>query len=513
MISLQNYETQSKKSIARPFIRRDCFMLHQSILDNFIALANKEVKAHNNANPTAKRQKLTEAHRSLLQQIYFEAVDQYAMQLELFANSDIAPDALPIGNAVRVNTNNKDLAYRLSRSAPRVASTIFRRLERLKECGAIVSKLNHGTTANYDLYINPDLILLWDAEDENYNPTSKFLKGGESAPYLDKIAKRKPSKEYFPKGKNKRTIAVTSTDNVDNPLQPLAGADRSKMCALPPVERAMSSERTPEAIVHGVGEDGAKAEGKKEAREKDTQAGGVAANYVNHETQNAHNLSLVAAEYLYKYAVWLLWGADADKDNQFLPSHLRTMYGGNLWEGKKIHRPEELFTIRYLAAQYFSSDTSPVGLERQVQNMQNRLRIAHDYLNRQPYYMTGQWFVTPSMFFDQNNRNGFVGTYKWVTQAREWKEQKAKRSDYRKRMLKHLEAYLANPSVENFTRQLSAVKKAAPTLEAEFVQRATNAPMGKAVTKTKAGDGFQNMLKQVRECRLAKQEFQIVNPA
>jgi hypothetical protein len=512
MISTQSYERQNKKSIARPFIRRDCFMLHQSILDNFITVTNREIKAHNDAHPEAKRQKLTEAHRALMQQVYFEAVDQYAMQLELFANSDIAPDALPIGNPVRVNTNNKDLAYRLSRSAMRTESTIYRRLQRLKECGAIVSKLNHGTTANYDLYINPDLILLWDAEDENYHPTSKFLKGGESAAYIDKHAKRKPSKEYIPFRKNKKTIAVTSPETVENPLQPLTGAEQIKMCALPPVDRATVFERTPEARVGTVDESRANGEAKREAREKDTQAGGAATNYVNQTAQNAQNRSVIAAEYLYKYAVWLLWGADADADNQLLPHHLRTTYGGKLWDGKKIHRPEELQTIRYLAAQYFSSDTSPVGLERQLQNMQNRLRIAADYLNRQPYYMQGQWFVTPSMFFDQNNRNGFVGTYKWITQAREWKERKTKQAGYRKRMLKHLEAYLAQPTVENFNRQLNAVRRAAPSLEAEFVQRVTNAPMGKATTKVKAGSAFQDMLKQVRECRLAKQEFQVVNP-
>ncbi len=117
--------------------------------------------------------------------------------------------------------------------------------------------------------------------------------------------------------------------------------------------------------------------------------------------------------------------------------------------------------------------------------MQNRILMASVFLGPQDYYKNGQWFVTPTMFFDQNNRNGFIGTYKWLSMAKEWKERKAKQTDYRKRMLKHLERYLSEPSFENYTRQLNAVRRAVPQLEAEFMQRFTASPMGKPTSKNK----------------------------
>jgi hypothetical protein len=508
MKAQQKYQLLTKKSIERPYIRRDSFQLHQIILDNFIHKANKEVEAHNQEHPEARRYPLTEAHRSLMEEIYFEAVSQYEMRLSLFENTDLAPLPLVLGHPVRVNTNNKDLAYRLSRSAPRAASTIYRRLERIRECGGIVGKLNHGTKANYDLYINPELILLWDANDADYHPSSVFLKGGDSAVYLPRHAKCKPSKGSISYGKNKKTIAVHSSVVDNSTVKNLTSSEHEKMLSPDGVKTFL---KTPEAVATPASPAGSFSETEEDRAEKDTQAGG-AKNPLPFGDESAQKRAFTAAEYLYKYAVWLLWGAEPDKDNTNLPHHLRTLYGGNLWDGQKIHRPEEVRAITYLATRYFCHDTSPVALERQVENMQHRLRLSLQYLQKQNYYRNGQWYVTPTQFFDQDNKKGFVGTYRWISQAQEWKERKQKQSSYRKRMLNHLERYLQNPTLEEYTRQLSAIKKAVPHLEAEFIQRATNAPMGKPIGKKQAGDGFQEILRQMRECRLSKQPFVLVNP-
>jgi len=507
----QKYGTRSKKSIARPFIRRDSFQLHQRILDNFIHIENKKIDAHNAVNPSEKRQKLTEAHRSLLQALYFEAVSQYEMRLELFSNTELAPLPFKLGDPVCVNTNNKDLAYRLSRSNPRVASTIYRRLNRIRECGGITGKINHGTQANYDLYINPDLFLLWDAEDENYHPSSKFLNGNNSESYLPQRAKCKPSKDSISFGKNKKTIAVDSSVPVNKSAEPNETAAQGKMRDLHDAGKT-EGRKTPRAGECASTEESAEEKTEERPEGKDTQAGGARRGGVDLGVENAQKRAFVAAKFLYKYAVWMLWSADAEADNTGLAPHLRTRYGGKLWNGKAIHLPEEQQAIRYLAAHYFANDTSPIGLERQIQNMQNRIRMASEYLGRQDYYKNGQWFVTPTQFFDQNNRNGFIGTYKWLSMAKEWKERKTKLADSRKRMLKHLERYLSEPSFENYNRQLNSVRRAVPQLEAEFIQRATATSLGKTAGKNKSNDGFQELLSQVRECRLSHQPFIITNP-
>ncbi|RCW29685.1 hypothetical protein [Marinilabilia salmonicolor] len=505
MNSLQKYKPLAKKSIAKPYIKRESFQIHQQILDNFIFHSNREIDEHNRNFPETRRQKLTEAHRSLLQQLYFEAVSQFELKLSLFENTELSPLAVTIGNPVRINTNNKDLAYRLSRSTPRAASTIYRRLERLKECGAITSKITHGVQANYDVYVNPELILLWDAEDPDYFPTSKFLKGGNSALYLKDKAKCKPSKLSVSFRKNKKIIPVNS-QSVDNSNEsgfatgnemPDSKTDKKTLLETPevvlPADPALSAGFPERAAVQNF----------------DKPGGGR--DYVNQSESNARKRSLLAAEYLYKYAVWLLWNADPNQDNQLLPEHLKTLYGGQLWNGRRIHRPEEKQTIEYLAANFFCHDTSPKALELQIENLRNRLVMASGYLRKKEYYLTGQWFVSPSMFFHKDNPNGLVGTFKWVTQKKEWQDRKAKQKSDRKKLLQCVEDYLQNPTIENYTRQLNSVRRSIPYMETEFIQRVSSCPMGATPAKEKSDERFLSMLDEIKQLRNTKQPFVIVN--
>ncbi|PWD98816.1 hypothetical protein [Marinilabilia rubra] len=501
----QKYKPLAKISIARPYIKRESFQVHQQILDNYIFSTNKAIEQHNQKFPGRKRQKLTEAHRSLLQQIYFEAVSQFELRLSLFESTELSPLPIKAGDPVMVNTNNKDLAYRLSRSTPRAASTIYRRLERLKECGAILSKINHGVQANYDLYINPDLILLWDAANPAYHPTSKFLKGGNTARYLKDKSNCKPSKVSVSFRKNKKTIPVNS-EGVDN-----SSSDRPTPGNEMPDSKTEKKTllETPEVDPTAAADLPSYSSQRDEAQNFDNQ--GARRDYVNQTTDNARKRSTLAAEYLYKYAVWLLWQGNPEKDNQHLPQHLKTRYGGKLWNDRKIHRPEEQQTIEYLATNYFCHDTSPGALQLQIENLQHRLRMVSGYLRRKEYYLNGQWFVSPSMFFDKSNPNGMSGTFKWVNQKRMWQERKKRLADGRKRLLQCVENYLQNPTIENYSRQLSSVRRSIPFLEAEFIQRITNRPMGEASEKGGSNQGFLSMLDEIHTLRKTNQPFIIVN--
>jgi hypothetical protein len=505
MNSLQKYKPLARKSIVRPYIKRESFQLHQQILDNFIFYTNRKIDEQNRNFPEARRKKLTEAHRSLLQQLYFEAVSQFELKLSLFENTELSPLPVPVGSPVRINTNNKDLAYRLSRSTPRAASTVYRRLERLKECGAIVSKITHGVKANYDLYINPELILLWDAEDPDYSPTSKFLKGQKSALYLKEKAKCKPSKVSVSFRKNKKIMPVNSP-GVDNPELSLSEKANEMRDLINPKKTLL---KTPE-VGQSAGPERSECSLEGAAVQNFDEPGG-ARDYVNQGESNARKRSLLAAEYLYKYAVWLLWNADPQQDNLLLPDHLKTLYGGQLWNGRKIHRPEEKQTIEYLAANYFCHDTSPKALEAQLENLRNRLLMASGYLRKKEYYLTGQWFVSPSMFFHKDNPNGLMGTFRWITQKKMWQDRKTKQKTDRKKLLQCVDDYLQKPTIENYTRQLSSVRRCIPYLETEFIQRVSSCPMGTKRTAEKGNEHFLSMLEEIRQLRSTNQPFVLVN--
>lgn len=51
-------------------------------------------------------------------------------------------------------------------------STIYRRLERLKVAGLLCGKIFHGTNAPFELLITPGILLLWDKQNPNFEPTA-----------------------------------------------------------------------------------------------------------------------------------------------------------------------------------------------------------------------------------------------------------------------------------------------------------------------------------------------------
>ena len=54
-------------------------------------------------------------------------------------------------------------------------NTVYRQLLRLIEAGVISKKVNHGSQMNFELFINPDFLLIRDLITPDYKPTSKYL--------------------------------------------------------------------------------------------------------------------------------------------------------------------------------------------------------------------------------------------------------------------------------------------------------------------------------------------------
>ena len=75
---------------------------------------------------------------------------------------------------VNLRTNRKALSW-VENTLKINENTVYRQLNRLIEARVIVGKINHGSQMNFELLISPEILLISDLSNQEYEPTSKFL--------------------------------------------------------------------------------------------------------------------------------------------------------------------------------------------------------------------------------------------------------------------------------------------------------------------------------------------------
>ena len=152
---MTNIQNQSF-AIANPYVK---FAICKEAFDNFALIYNSG-------------KELNLQLRSHHHELFYKIVRFYTSELSkdklLFKGGtfiDFRSDSTPI-----LRTNNLSLSKELKRNK----ATIYRQLLRLIESGAIIEKIHHGTKHNYELLINPEILLIFDLETPKYVPFSKF---------------------------------------------------------------------------------------------------------------------------------------------------------------------------------------------------------------------------------------------------------------------------------------------------------------------------------------------------
>lgn len=469
MISVQSNAIQNEKSIVCPIIRQDFFIFNTLLVDNFIHRVNTEIKAHNKVcTPDQKRQKVRDIHRELFIKILFEARKQLERNAKMVLTTEtMYPAPMQVGEPLKISTNNAILAVALGKACNTAKSTIYRRLQRLKECNFFVSITNaegeeiksvfHGTRSDYDLFINPDLLILFDAANANFAPeTPRLLNPKSKNAFASKIAKCNLLHHVPYHCENNKTIIHPNQPN--NESAEMLGEDTMPV-EIPCVNNSSDSSQTPE--MRGSGS------------YSDIQPGGAWANYVNHQWGPHIMRSFIAAKEVYGFAIELLWDGNSMDDNKHLPFEHRTVCGGKLWGNNVIIRAEEEKTIIYLMTHYFQKDTSPQALSQQINNIKGKLVMARRNLMKKDYYLNGKWFVTPSQYFEVGNDNGFTGTHKWFANQLEFEKKRTRTSENRKKFYKAVNQYLNNPDIQEFNKQLAYIQKNLPHMETEFIKQTT----------------------------------------
>ena len=120
------------------------------------------------------REQLRPTHAKIFTRILTLLSRQIYEHNKLFQDT---PEFREIGDQEPVNlrTNRKALSW-VENTLKINENTVYRQLNRLIEARVIVGKINHGSQMNFELLISPEILLISDLSNPEYEPTSKFLK-------------------------------------------------------------------------------------------------------------------------------------------------------------------------------------------------------------------------------------------------------------------------------------------------------------------------------------------------
>ena len=316
-----------------------------------------------------------------------EIIKIYSISL-LKANSIAAID---LQNLPPLKTNNVQLAKRAKAST----RTIQRHLKRLIEANIITKKIWHGSNSGYELFINPNILLIGGVKAVN-KPKNEL-----------QTEKSKPTDNQF--FKNIRTTTCPHTDTSNNGYinNIIIGVDKlkTKASSLPLTNGYESRNATSNTFTGYTGKIDPKKNndaGEIERKSRATDQTGAKISGVD----QARSASLS----FYVKSFWKLARNTIYKDYYLTQSQEKTAL-------KLLHLWYE-----------------PVS-DKQLQNVHevyvSRLAIVQKYIARDP---TKRYVQLPDKYFDPQNPSGFAGTRIWY--------QKQKKREYEVRLKLILQAQI-----------------------------------------------------------------------
>ena len=328
-------------AIANPYVK---FAICKEAFDNFAQIYNSG-------------KDLNLQLRSHHHELFYKIVRFYNSQLSkdkvLFKGGtfiDFRSDTTPV-----LRTNNLMLSKELKRNK----ATIYRQLLRLIESGVIIKKIHHGTKNNFELLINPEILLIFDLEAPKYVPFSKFT---TSLKQTDN-----QRKELI---LNNQSIANCNhnqnrLETLNNKIIKLKGIPNTRDVLNETTEKVAGSTEASKQIIN---------------TEK-----GYSARLL---TTNEQFSSLKS-----KYSKLLLHVA--------LES---------IWKDSTIFDLEKEKALQYISSNYFENCQTANSLLKQFSEFKWRIEAAGRYLKRKEDF---EMHIFPVRYFDLNNPKGFRGTKKW----------------------------------------------------------------------------------------------------
>jgi hypothetical protein len=316
-----------------------------------------------------------------------EIIKIYSISL-LKANSIAAID---LQNLPPLKTNNMQLAKRAKAST----RTIQRHLKRLIEANIITKKIWHGSNSGYELFINPNILLIGGAK--AVNKPKKALQTEKS---------KTTDNQFF---KNIKTTTCPHTDTSNNGYinNIIIGVDKlkTKASSLPLTNGYESRNATSNTFTGYTG----KIDPKKNNDAGEIERKSRATDQTSAEISGVDQARSASLSFYVK-SFWKLARNTIYKDHYLTQSQEETAL-------KLLHLWYE-----------------PVS-DKQLQNVHevyiSRLGIVQKYLAKDP---TKRYVQLPDKYFDPKNPSGFTGTRIWY--------QKQKKREYEVRLKLILQAQI-----------------------------------------------------------------------
>ncbi len=348
-------------------------------------------------------------------------------------------------SCLHLNTEEPYVLFTNSTSLSRIlkcsANTVRNRIAKLEKSGAIVSKTNHGRTKNYELLLNPELLLINDVDNPLLLSKSQYIEINANTHFISgktqnlvqalKEINYKPNKIMNVSGVEKSDTNESSTaQNLANGLSNYLKYSRTSN-RIKNKHHKLAQENL--SIPNNLEEKRKKVPAKKEKSPAEIRAEKLQA-------------------YKNRIATWLVAYAI-----------------GIIWKNKDIVEPEYIRTVHYIEQEYLKNANYQQCQEFQKQ-AKWRIDAVGRYIERKKYNMTQY----PFQYFHKTNRtSGFVITKKWYDDAKSYwaikQEQKTKRTDWHK-LQDAIRRYTKDRTMANFKKEEHYVKDNIPEYYNEFLQ-------------------------------------------
>lgn len=419
-------------------------LLYKNSLTAFLNFASE----YNSDKPL--REQLRPTHAKLFARILTLLSRQIYEHNRLFQDT---PEFRKINTQepVKLQTNRKALSW-IENTLKINENTVYRQLNRMIDAGVISEKINHGSQMNFELLINPEILLISDLTNPDYKPTSKNLETENKA--IPKDLNTSFSPEYLiPEKEHFNNLNIT----VDKESRTIVRDDIGK-----------EQERTSKKNVF------------KEHRE-----------IVQNNSENSERSSKLIAD-------WNLSAGQAGtKEQQLAPppeSKLREHQKAaarwffwyvlsRLFEGRSFNPAHLENTLAYVEQYYFINCYSLNAIESTRKLYKWRIDKAKRTVER---HETNLKWIFPGHYLDLNRKGSnpktgkpymsFANTASWpkkfenLLKLKKEFEEKTKDQDL---LNKQLSLFLKNSNINQFRRCEAFVKKNIPHLMNDFLSHFT----------------------------------------
>lgn len=294
-------------------------------------------------------------------------------------------------NLPSLQTNNRQLA-KLVKCSTR---TIQRHILKLQTADIITNKIFHGSNANFELWINPQILLVKeklsvDKVKKQFVDAMEQAKKNEAESSIPKIQTTNCPDTYSGNTGNKINNLLIAVHNLSHPTIEVSGND-FKMCSLPLTDNLNTSYKTGNVsgytgeIVRDLSEK------QKKYEEKNIQEAGE---IVSRADKSGHkNVA-----------------PDPVRDNSlsFYVSLLWLMARNLLYQNVDLTDRQVIIAKKLIQKLY--EPVSATNLSNVHQHYVERISLVAKYVKKDP---ENRFVPLPYRYFDTSNPKGFVGTKKW----------------------------------------------------------------------------------------------------